>query len=206
MAEFFVGSNAEVMKLIYTGDTDPVEWFKVFEVRSKFAEWDDAKMLEAVPCFLDSKAKRLLEAAQNNDKDSYVKVKKIIIDGCKKSCDSVLYQFYSAKRATNENISRYARRLQELLVKAMPQMSNNDRTALLRAQLCNEVPENLRALIQFSASFGEGNWDKILDMLDKTLPSIESNINKFDIIKKEVTVHTVILVKSVKSSIIAMLN
>ena len=55
-----MGSSEDVSKYIYTGDADPVEWFKLFEVRCAFAEWNDNKMLNILPSFLDSKAKRLL--------------------------------------------------------------------------------------------------------------------------------------------------
>ncbi len=181
-------SNKEMLSLMYSGDSDPNEWFKSFEVRSVCAEWDADRQLEIIGNFLDSKAKRLLDAAQPNDKDTYAKVKKLIIDGCAKSVDAQMMVFLHAKRLPNEPVSKYARRLQEMLVKATPNMDNALRTTFLRSQLCNAVPENLRALIQFSASFGEGNWDKILDMLDKTLPVSESgsaSMSKFDIIKTE---------------------
>jgi len=183
-------SNEDMSKYIYTGDSDPVEWFKIFEVRCAFAEWDDAHKLEIIESFLDAKAKRAVDAARTanvSNVDSYAKIKTVVTTQCKKSTDALLYMFYSAKRTNNESISKYARRLQDLLNKAMPTMVAADKTTLLRAQLCNEVPENLRALIQFSSSFGDGNWDKILDMLDKTLPTTSNELNRMDIIKKEKT-------------------
>ena len=47
-----MGSSEDVSKYIYTGDADPVEWFKLFEVRCAFAEWNDNKMLNILPSFL----------------------------------------------------------------------------------------------------------------------------------------------------------
>ena len=49
-------SNKEMLSLMYSGDSDPNEWFKSFEVRSVCAEWDADRQLEIIGNFLDSKA------------------------------------------------------------------------------------------------------------------------------------------------------
>jgi len=178
-------SNEAAEKMLYSGDGEPREWFKIFEVRCAINEWEDDQKFRNIRIFLDAKAKRLVDAAEAIDTtsvDSYEKIKQIIINGCQKTADLYLSNYLAAKRNSNEPMSKYARRLQELLIKAMPSLGVNERTQLLRAQLCNEVPSNLKALIQFSTSFGDGNWDKILDMLDKTVPS--TSLTSVDIIKK----------------------
>jgi hypothetical protein len=185
--------NGDSSRLIYQGDTDPIEWFKIFELQAAMLEWEDEEKHKFIGAFLDSKAKRVWEEADATDKSDYVAVKKLLIDKCKKNADTLLSTFLASKKTANESLPKYARRLQEILLKALPTISVDERTCLLRSQLCHEVPSNMKALIQFSSSFGDGNWDKILDMLDKTLPA--NGLSNLDIIKSttEFDVHNTIM-------------
>lgn len=163
--------NSELgSKLMYSGDSDPIEWFKIFEIQSAINEWEDDSKVKFIGAFLDSKARRIYDDIVATDKDDYGKVKIAILNGCAKNCDSLLNGFLNSKRQTNESLSKFARRLQEMLIKALPSLTAQERTPLLRSQLCSVLPDNMKALVQFSSTFGEGNWDKVLDMLDRTLP------------------------------------
>jgi hypothetical protein len=182
MAYSSMVSSSEAAKMIYSGESDPVEWFKIFEVQAACNDWEDDEKLKFIMAFLDSKAKRLIEAAQSGDIDTYEKIKAMVIKGCAKSTDSLTTSFLNEKRRATEPLSKYARRLQEMLLKALPTLGPAERTTLLRNQLCSAVPDNLKALIQFSSSFGDNNWDKILDMLDRSNPTATAT-SSFNLIK-----------------------
>ena len=84
-----------------------------------------------------------------------------LITGCQQPQELSLYQFYERKRRTGESVSKFALALQELLLKALPEMNDTPELAnkFLRPQLCLNLPPHMRAMVQFNSNL---TWEQLL--------------------------------------------
>ncbi len=171
-----MSAKSSLTAIVYDGTTDPRLFKQSFDIYATSNDWTAAKRLLMLPLLLRDKAKRLFVAAKKTADDNTTlltadQLLDKLIHLCEPQHETLLYQFYERKRLPTESISKFATALNELLVKALPDMSAANLSSLLRAQLCLHVPENMRALIQFSSTFGDTSWDDLLNVLDKTCPS-----------------------------------
>jgi len=163
-----------VLQLVYDGLSSPLDFERNFNIHALYNEWSNARQLAILPSLLKEKADRVYKALNKNGADGTAKTAAVLLKelvaGCQEQKETLLYQFYGRTRRVDESISRFAVELQLLLEKAMPGLDPEYMASLLRAQLCLHVPESLRALIQFSSTFGVNSWDNLLACLDKTCP------------------------------------
>ena len=150
---------------IYDGIYDPEIFVQDFEITSLYQKWDAAAQLLNFPIFFKGKAKRVFDAAANNDKDTIAKCYTIIIAGCKPPNESLLINFFNRSLKSDELISIYALQLQELLQLAMPDLQEGYRNSLLRAHLSISLPKDLQILVNFTAD--NLTWDQLLCKLDQ---------------------------------------
>ncbi len=163
MAKF----SSNFSTLIYDGETCPHVFIQSYKIQCALLDWDDEKQAANLMLFLKGKAKRTLSAVTTlTDRKTMDQCEKIIVDACETSKDLLMFEFYNIKRKPDESLAKFARKIDELLYKAVPKMEPNLRSCLLRSQLCTNAPPDLRALIQFSSTFGATSWDKLIDMLD----------------------------------------
>jgi hypothetical protein len=92
-----------------------------------------------------------------------------IVVACAQSSTILLYEFYGRKLQPGESISKYALCIQDMLAKAVPNLEANQRNPFLRGQLCMQLPEHMRALVEFN---DDKPWDELLAKLDKALPHV----------------------------------
>ena len=81
--------------------------------------------------------------------------------------------FFELRLKPDEQISKFARKLQESLAATMPGIGGAEQSTLLRGQLARGIPAHLRALIHFNS---ECSWDELVDKLDKSLIEIGDSI------------------------------
>ena len=158
-----------VSALLYDGLTDPKDFRKQFELQVAFQGWDAAKQLENLPLFLTGKAQR--EYDRITTKTSVKDVLKELVTALAKPQDLLINAFYERKPSPNETWSRFATSLQELLIKAMPDLPDPHRIPLLRSQLCRALPEHMRALVQFNTSL---SWDALVQAIEKAMPHVQA--------------------------------
>ena len=167
--------SSSLVSFVYDGLTDPRVFKQNFNIFAASNDWNAAKQLAMLPLLLKEKAERVYKEfnkkTEGGEDKSCAVLMEELITKCEQQHETLLYQFYERKRDPSESISHYATVLHELLVNAMPGLSKDDLSSLLRAQLCLHVPENMRVLVQFSATFGTSSWDDLLACLDKTCPS-----------------------------------
>ncbi len=174
--------SSNLSSLVYDGEACPHVFIQAYKIQCTLVDWDDEKQAANLHVFLKGKAKRVLEAVVNGaDKKTMAQCEKIIVDACETSKDLLMFEFYNMKRKPDESLAKFARKIAELLSKAVPNMDTNLRSTLLRSQLCSNAPANLRALIQFSSTFGATSWDKVIDMLDKSSPINASPMASYDL-------------------------
>ena len=116
---------------------------------------------------MKGKAKRLFDAI--TPKDSIDNVLKALISKCAKPKEAVLYKFYGRKFKLGESITDNACELKEFLDEASPGLTIEQQIPFLRFQLCMQLPEHMRALIQFNSNL---SWDDLLSALDKSFPHV----------------------------------
>ena len=150
----------------YDGTTDPKEFVRAFKLQSAMLNWNDAKQLSLVSLFLKGKALRVYENIQT--KESIEDVLEAIIQGCAQPKEIHHEEFYQRKIRSDESITQFAMALQDLLQKAIPGMKQPEQAVLLKAQLCESLPDHLKALVKFSS---EKSWDEILNGLEKVYPN-----------------------------------
>jgi len=168
-----------LLQLVYDGLSDPKIFEQNFNIHKECNEWSDARQLVILPVLLKDKAKRLYDSfSKVVDPTATTVVNKTgaallkeLVSACEQQKECMLYQFYERQRLPGESVSKFAQVIQELLLKALPNLSPENMSSLLRAQLCLHVPQDLRALIQFSSTFGTASWDKLLASLDKSCPT-----------------------------------
>jgi hypothetical protein len=163
-------STATSRLQIYDGSTDPEDFVNSFKIQA--AEWSPENQLEYLPLFLRGKAKRLYDAVLAGDKDTIAKALIKIVALCAKPKETLLYKFYQRQLQSGESVADYACALKELLDVASPGLTMEQQLPFLRAQICLQVPEHTRALIQFNSSL---SWDQLLASLDKAFPCINQS-------------------------------
>jgi hypothetical protein len=87
------------------------EWFDMFDRHT--ANWDDSSKLNEVITWFEDTALRTFELLKDNEKLSYTKLRKCMIDKLKPH-DSMFRakaNFYSMKQDTNETVEEYAHRM-----------------------------------------------------------------------------------------------
>ena len=143
----------------YDGVSDTETFVQDFKLQSIYQDWDDAKQLEHFPMFLKNKAKRVSDALSEADKTDLKKVYSGVIKGCKPPNESLLHNFNNPRKKPEEYLSVFANSLQELLLLAMPDLTEKYRDTLLRAQLCLSLPDDLKQLVNFTAD--ALTWDQL---------------------------------------------
>ena len=159
---------------IYDGSTDPSEFANEFRIQAVYQEWEEANQLLHLPLFLKGKAKRMYDSITT--KTAIDNVLKELIAKCAKPKEAILYKFYGRKFKPGESITDYACELKEFLDEASPGLTIDQQLPFLRAQLCMQVPEHMRALIQFNSSL---SWDDLLSALDKSFPHVAASVRPF---------------------------
>ena len=156
---------------IYDGATDIADFVSEFKIQAVYSGWEEAEQLAHLPLFLKGKAKRLYDTIATKTKidDVLAELTKL----CAKPKDFVLYQCYGHKLSPGSSLADYACELKDLLDEASPGMSVAQQLPFLRAQLCLQVPDHVRALIQFNSTM---SWDELLSSLDKSFPAASSSL------------------------------
>ena len=168
MAQNTVNASA----LLYDGLSDPNTFVSGFILQSTIFGWDDAKQLASLHAFLTGKAKRVYSAIDNTAKATIAQALAALVKALELPRETLLMQYYAERRRSDEPLSKFAGRLQEMLLKAMPNLSADDATHMLRMHICTHLPEHLRALVVFSP---EMTYDKLLVSLDKAVPHVAAH-------------------------------
>ena len=191
-------SKSSLVAIVYDGVSDPRIFKQAFDIYAAANDWTAAKKLLMLPLLLREKARRLFDHLKKtaDDNTTLLTADQLVtnlIHLCEPQHEVLLYQFYERHRLPDESISKFAGVIQELLLKALPDISPEYMSVLLRSQLCLNVPEHMRALIQFSSTFGDTSWDSLLSVLDKTCPSLmlnsDNGSNRWDTYARNVVKH-----------------
>ena len=153
--------------MMYDGSTNPATFLDHFRLQSLFQDWDEAKQLTSLPLFLRGTAREMYTFIPI--KTSIETVLTELIAACTQPQEVLLNQFFQRKQHPGESISKFAKALQELLHLADPTLPVRNQTTLLKAQLCQSLPEQMRAMINFNSTM---SWNDLLRNLDKTLPHV----------------------------------
>jgi len=158
-----------ITTLVYDGESNPVDFIRQFKIHALCLDWDEDKCITSIPLFLKEKASRVF--AGINPKTTSAQIYAGIIAGCSQPVELSLYQFYERKRRPGESVSKFARALQELLLKAVPTLNDTPDVAnqFLRPQLCLNLPQHMRAMVQFNSTM---TWEQLLACLDRSLPHV----------------------------------
>lgn len=154
---------------VFNGEEDAKEFLKSFKLHSLVLNWDESKQCQAIKHLLSDKAEHIYEAMTKENQNDIDEIFKALDDGCIKSQEILLDRFFTRKPQPNETLAHLAVSLQSLLNKAMPQLNEKDRDALLRRQVGAFLPQHLRTLISFSVN---KTWRDFINDLDQTFPNV----------------------------------
>ena len=155
----------------YDGLASPKEFVRLFQLQASMADWDEDKQKLLLPLSLKGRALRIYEdkcKAKTTIKEQLEE----LVKACQPPQDVLLSKFFSISRGQGESISKFARRLQDSLVLAMPNLGAAEQAQLLRGQLGRAIPQHLRCLVHFNASC---TWDELVDKLDKSLIELDGD-------------------------------
>ena len=154
-----------VGRTVYDGLTNPNEFIRSFKIQAETLEWDEAKKIVMLNLMVKGKALRVCEAVvtKNAIKNFY----DALIEKCALGADAALQRFYSLKRGS-DSLAAFATKLNDLLNIAIPGLTVDQKTPMLKAQICLGVPENVKAMIQFNSSM---EWEALLEALEKCCPT-----------------------------------
>ena len=167
-----MNTTVSLNDLLYDGLSDPRTFQYHFNLQVVYQTWDEARQLVTLPAHLIGKAKRAWDALTNTEKASIGTAMPALIKALDKPKDTLLSMFFAEKRRDDEPLSKFAWRLQEMLLKAMPDLSPDQSAQMLRGQILNHLPEHMRALIVFSPTM---SWDALLVALDKAMPHVAAH-------------------------------
>ena len=158
-----MNTTVSLNDLLYDGLSDPRTFQYHFNLQVVYQTWDEARQLVTLPAHLIGKAKRAWDALTNTEKASIGTAMPALIKALDKPKDTLLSMFFAEKRRDDEPLSKFAWRLQEMLLKAMPDLSPDQSAQMLRGQILNHLPEHMRALIVFIPTMSS---DALLVALD----------------------------------------
>ena len=173
----FMGGN-----LSYDGLSDISEFERQLTLSAAIFSWDDRKKLELLPLFLKGKARRVFEATNEDTKKDFKSLMKAIKDGCSQPSELLFQEFFQRKPSSGESLSNFASGLVDLIKRASPALGENERLAMVKAQLCLFVPDYLRVLIKVNSSM---TWDQLLVALEGSGVAAQSAFGVSEEIKKE---------------------
>ena len=161
--------------LLYDGLTDVRRFVKIFKLHAIHKAWTAANQLAYLPDMLTGKAERVFNALnETTERDTIVHALAALITKLAKPKEELMMLFYAEKRRSDEPLSRFAFRLQEMLVSALPEATEDILNQLLRANILNHVPDHIRSLIIFNPNMP---WDDVLVSLDKSMPQASHNLS-----------------------------
>jgi len=125
---------------------DASSWFRRFELCAAANEWDAAKQLLRLPTMLRGRSWAIYESLGDDDKETYAKLKKAILDRLNPDSDEhrlAAREQLSQRRLREgvESIDELARDLEKLLDHASPGLPAATREAELRFHLINSLPD-----------------------------------------------------------------
>ena len=161
----------------YDGSTDPKDFFKSFLLQAAIFNWDDDKQAAIIPFYLKGKAEHIYNALDANKKKSIDEIKKALLTGCTVSIGVLIDAFHNRKLRSDETFSQFAIALQGLLNRAMPNLGDPEKLALLRSQLSKSLPDYLRYMINFNTSL---TWEKLLEALEQSVPHLNQTSSSYD--------------------------
>ena len=129
------------------GDGDFDLWLRKFEVCGVANGWKDDDKLKRLPTLLTGKAFVVFErlpAAKKEDFKVLVKTLNDSFGGSDTGIYVAMTKFRNRKRKPSEDLDVYAFALESALRRAMPEVGEGDRNALLRQQFIERVEEYLR--------------------------------------------------------------
>jgi len=150
---------------IYSGLTDPVEFFRQFSIYAMLYDWNDGKQVTCLKLMVKGKAEAAYNAATTAGKTLIADYIKFITDACQLNKEQMLRLFRDRKMHENENIRDYAQALNMLLKKAMPTVDVHDLNALVQSQLIANVPVELKPMLTMASAMGATQFNNIIDTL-----------------------------------------
>ena len=161
-----MNNNVSISSILYNGLSDPKAFVQRFKLQARFQAWDATVQLEALPDFLTDKAKTAYDAI--TDKTNITATLASLVTALSKSSSTLFEEFTSRKLRPDETVSAFALSLQDLLIKACPNLNEAARLPMLQGILCASLDSSTRALVKFSSTL---TWSQLIKALDEALPN-----------------------------------
>jgi len=162
---------------IYNGLSDPVEFFRQFELHCFVHDWDDTKSPLALKLFVSGKAEDEYDRLVSSGKTAYLDIKKGIIDACKPSKELKLQMFYSRKMQNDESVLSYYQALRSLFKKAMDSKEKPEELEVfVQSQLINNVPLEFKATLKMASCMGSEAFNKLILTMNGTRQQVSESL------------------------------
>ena len=172
-----MNDNISTSSLLYDGLSEVSRFAKLFRTHARHKQWTNEQQIEYLPDMLIGKAERAFNALDaTTERDTIAHALAALTIKLKKPKEELMALFMAEKRRSDESLSRFAFRLQEILVSALPEATADVLNQLLRANILKHVPENIRSLIIFNPNM---TWDAVLVALDTAMPQIASSSHSY---------------------------
>lgn len=156
--------------LLYDGTTCSRHFRSTFILQSTIYGWNANAQLDRLPVFLTGKALRTWERINADaaiDTTTIVQALAALVVALEPNCETLYSQFSNATRRSDESYGKFAYRLQELIIKALPNLPPAERSSMLRMTICNHLPQHLVAYVMVSQ---DRSYDEIINGLEKMAP------------------------------------
>lgn len=183
--------NAQVMNLAstYDGSTEVQEFFERFDVIASVLGWDDAKQAVNIQLYLVGDAKERYNMLSSSEKKSIKTVKEHLIKECSKDKCYYMNQFFVRKMAAGEKPKAFGLELTKLLKRALPEVDNDVRETILKAQFLNSMPKQIFGLAKFTKTMKctdlleavDESYEELVEgliMMDHGTSELELEVNK----------------------------
>ncbi len=140
-------TSTRASDLIYDGTTCPRAFRTMYILQSTIYGWNAAAQLEHLPVFLTGKASRvwvIISADAAIVTDTIARALAALITAIEPNCETLYLQYSSATKRSDESYGKFAYRLQELLIKALPAA---ERLSMLRMTICQHLRQHLVSFV-----------------------------------------------------------
>jgi hypothetical protein len=112
----------------FDGNSDPKEFTRQFNLQACMFGWNEDAKVNVIPFLLKGKSERVYKSLSVEQKRSISETLMAIERGCVQSLDVLLQAFNTRRPQAGESPSGFANILQDLLIRAVPSMGEQERT------------------------------------------------------------------------------
>ncbi|RNA36428.1 Transposon Ty3-G Gag-Pol poly [Brachionus plicatilis] len=149
----------------YSGESNVENFLQLFELEAAKKDWDDAKKVKVIGLCLTGVAKQAFETISADDKKDFNKVSDRLKKVLCKPRDLCIREFQERVMRPNETPASFAFSLENLMDKAYPGLSGDNRKETLQNHFMKSLPAHVRVVVR--VAMAKLSWHEIVNLAEE---------------------------------------